>query len=66
MDRCWVWFTLCHMGYILAGGVDYQITPDWFIRGGMIYHDFKSDDTYEYGPYDGSASQLNLNILYDF
>jgi outer membrane protein W len=53
-------------GYSVTGGVDYQIAPDWFIRGGMIYHDFKSDDTYEYGPYDGTASQVNLSIIYEF
>lgn len=53
-------------GYSLTGGVDYQMTPDWFLRGGLIYHDFKSDDTYEYGPYDGTATQLNAAIFYLF
>jgi outer membrane protein W len=53
-------------GYSLTGGVDFQLAPDWFFRGGVIYHDFKSDDTYEYGPYDGTATQLNLIIMYLF
>ena len=53
-------------GYSISGGVDYQIVPGWVVRGGAVYHDFKSDDTYEYGPYDGTASQLNLNIIYLF
>jgi|GEM_PF-654022 len=53
-------------GYSLAGGVDLQMTPDWFLRGGVTYHDFKSDDTYEYGPYDGTAMQLNAVIIYLF
>lgn len=53
-------------GLSISGGADYLITPDWFIRGGVYYNDFRSDDTYEYGPYDGRASQLNIVLGYLF
>lgn len=53
-------------GYSLSGGLDYRIAADWFVRGGMIYNVFQSDDTYEYGPYDGTSSQLNLILFYQF
>jgi hypothetical protein len=53
-------------GYSLTGGIDFQMSMDWFLRGGVIYHDFKSDDTYEYGPYDSTTTQLNLSIMYLF
>jgi len=53
-------------GYSISGGVDYQIDPDWFIRGGAVYHDFKSDDFYEYGPYDDTATQINLVVFFLF
>ena len=53
-------------GYSLNGGVDYQLEPHWLVRGGVIYHDFESDDTYDYGPYDGKTTQVNLAVLYLF
>lgn len=53
-------------GFSISGGADYLITPDWFVRGSMDYHNFKSDDTYEYGPYDGTTTQFNISIGYLF
>ncbi len=60
------YYTVDDYGYSLSGGIDYQIDPDCFIRGGAVYHDFKSDDTYAYGPYDATATQLNVMIIYLF
>jgi hypothetical protein len=54
------------LGYSLTGGVDYYMTMDWLVRGGVVYHDFTTDDTYDYGPYDDSAMQLNITIMYLF
>ena len=54
------------LGYSLTGGVDYYMTINWLVRGGMVYHKFKSDDTYDYGPYDDRAMQLNLTLMYLF
>ena len=53
-------------GYSLTGGADFQMTPDWLLRAGVIYHNFESDDTYEYGPYDGTVTQVNAAIIYLF
>jgi hypothetical protein len=53
-------------GYSITGGIDYELEPNWLVRGGAVYHDFTSDDTYGYGPYDGSTKQLNLILIYMF
>ena len=53
-------------GFSISGGADYLMTPDWFVRGSVNYHDFSSDDTYDYGPYDGNATQFNVSIGYLF
>jgi opacity protein-like surface antigen len=53
-------------GYSLTAGIDYQLRPHWLVRGGVVYSGFESDDTYEYGPYDGNTIQLNIGIIYLF
>ena len=53
-------------GYSISGGIDYQIEQNWFVRGSAVYHDFESDDTYEYGSYDNTVTQLNVTINYQF
>lgn len=53
-------------GYSLSAGIDCQLNTDWFVRTGAVYHDFESDDTYDYGPYDATAKQLNVMIIYRF
>lgn len=59
-------YSVSGIGYSLTAGVDLQMDPDWFVRGGMVYHDFKTDDTYGYGPYNDTATQINLAIIYLF
>ena len=53
-------------GYSLTAGLDYQLEPRWLVRGGFVYHDFTSDDTYDYGPYDGKTTQIYLTVMYLF
>lgn len=60
------WYNVDGYGYSLTAGIDYLLEKHWFIRGGLVYYDFKSDDTYEYGPYDGNTTQVNFAIIYLF
>lgn len=53
-------------GYSLTAGFDYQLEHHWLARGGVVYYDFKSNDTYDYGPYDGNTTQVNFAIIYLF
>ncbi len=66
IDWSTFYYNVTGFGYSISGGIDYQIVPGWFVRGSAVYHDFKSDDTYEYGPYDDTATQVNLIIIYQF
>ena len=53
-------------GYSITGGIDYELEPNWLVRGGAVYHDFTSDDAYGYDSYDGTTKQLNLILIYLF
>lgn len=53
-------------GYSLTAGIDYQVQAAWLIRVGAVYYDYESDDTYDYGPYDGKTTQVNFALIYQF
>jgi opacity protein-like surface antigen len=60
------YYEVVGLGYSVAGGVDYEVTPGWFVRGGAIFHFFDSEDTYDYGPYDDKSTQMSFILIRQF
>ena len=63
-DTCY--YNVDGYGYSVSGGMDFKLTSAWLFRVDATYHNFVSDDTYEYGPYDNNAAQIDFAMIYPF
>ncbi len=60
------WYNVDGAGYSLAAGVDCRVVSNLYLRSGLKYHRFTSDDTYGYGPYDGTTIEANIGLIWLF
>ena len=60
------WYNVDGSSYSLCAGFDARLISNAYLRTGLKYHSFTSDDTYDYGPYDGETFELDVGVIWLF